>query len=76
MAKLTADVIGGLQPEQRTDLDGQTVLVVGNRGEGGDFSARLFQVLDVERQPWAVRRLGMNMAKLKPWYNVVKPART
>jgi hypothetical protein len=32
-----ADVIGGLRPEQRTSLDGQTVLVVGNRGEGETF---------------------------------------
>lgn len=34
---LGADVIGGLRPEQRTALDGQTVLVVGNRGEGETF---------------------------------------
>jgi hypothetical protein len=32
-----ADVISGLRPEQRTSLDGQTVLVVGNRGEGETF---------------------------------------
>ena len=32
-----ADVIGALQPEQRTALRGQTVLVVGNRGEGETF---------------------------------------
>jgi len=32
-----ADVVGGLRPEQRTALDGQTVLVVGNRGEGETF---------------------------------------
>jgi hypothetical protein len=31
------DVIGGLDPEQRISLDGQTVLVVGNRGEGETF---------------------------------------
>jgi hypothetical protein len=31
------DVIAGLPPEQRTSLDGQTVLVVGNRGEGETF---------------------------------------
>jgi hypothetical protein len=34
---LAADVIGGLRPEQRGALDGQTVLVVGNRGEGETF---------------------------------------
>ncbi len=31
------DVIGALKPEQRTALKGQTVLVVGNRGEGETF---------------------------------------
>jgi hypothetical protein len=31
------DVVGGLRPEQRAALDGQTVLVVGNRGEGETF---------------------------------------
>jgi hypothetical protein len=31
------DVLGGLRPEQRTSLEGQTVLVVGNRGEGETF---------------------------------------
>jgi hypothetical protein len=34
---VTADVIGGMRPEQRSTLDGQTVLVVGNRGEGETF---------------------------------------
>jgi hypothetical protein len=34
---LTAGVVGGLRPEQRTALGGQTVLVVGNRGEGETF---------------------------------------
>ncbi len=34
---VATDVVGGLQPEQRTALDGQTVLVVGNRGEGETF---------------------------------------
>ena len=34
---VAADVVGGLRPEQRTALDGQTVLVVGNRGEGETF---------------------------------------
>jgi hypothetical protein len=31
------DVIAGLRHERRTSLDGQTVLVVGNRGEGETF---------------------------------------
>jgi hypothetical protein len=31
------EVIGGLGPDQRTSLDGQTVLAVGNRGEGETF---------------------------------------
>jgi hypothetical protein len=31
------DVVGGLRPEQRIILEGQTVLVVGNRGEGETF---------------------------------------
>lgn len=31
------DVIGGMKPEQRSALDGQTVVVVGNRGEGETF---------------------------------------
>lgn len=34
---VATDVVGGLRPEQRTALDGQTVLVVGNRGEGETF---------------------------------------
>jgi hypothetical protein len=34
---IATDVVGGLRPEQRTALDGQTVLVVGNRGEGETF---------------------------------------
>lgn len=34
---VAADVLAGLRPEQRTSLDGQTVLVVGNRGEGETF---------------------------------------
>jgi hypothetical protein len=34
---MATEVIGGLRPEQRADLDGQTVLVVGNRGEGETF---------------------------------------
>jgi hypothetical protein len=33
VAKLTEDVIGGI----RSGLDGQTILVVGNRGEGENF---------------------------------------
>jgi len=37
VAKLTEDVLGGLRPEQRAGLGGQTVLVVGNRGEGETF---------------------------------------
>lgn len=32
-----ADVVGGLRPEQRIGSGGQTVLVVGNRGEGETF---------------------------------------
>jgi hypothetical protein len=42
------DVIGGLRPEERTGLDGQTVLVVGNRGEGETFPWGYFKfwVLD------------------------------
>jgi hypothetical protein len=31
------DVVGGLRPEQRITLEGQTVLAVGNRGEGETF---------------------------------------
>jgi hypothetical protein len=38
-----ADVIGGLRPEQRAALDGQTVLVVGNRGEGDTFPWHYFK---------------------------------
>src|SRR5260370_37969499 len=37
------DVVGSLKPEQRTSLDGQTVLVVGNRGEGETFPWGYFQ---------------------------------
>jgi hypothetical protein len=37
VSTLTADVLAGLLPEQRALLGGQTVLVVGNRGEGERF---------------------------------------
>jgi hypothetical protein len=37
VSALAADVVGGLRPEQRAALGGQTVLVVGNRGEGETF---------------------------------------
>src|SRR5436305_1960420 len=37
VSALGTDVLGGLRPEQRGALDGQTVLVVGNRGEGETF---------------------------------------
>jgi hypothetical protein len=34
---VVTDVVHGLRPDQRTAIDGQTVLVVGNRGEGETF---------------------------------------
>jgi hypothetical protein len=34
---VAADVVGGMPPEQRTAIGGQTVLAVGNRGEGETF---------------------------------------
>jgi hypothetical protein len=37
VSALAAEVVGGLRPEERTALGGQTVLVVGNRGEGETF---------------------------------------
>lgn len=37
VAKLTEDVIGGMNSEQWTGLSGKTILVVGNRGEGETF---------------------------------------
>ena len=37
VSHLAEDVIGGLRPEERTALGGQTVLAVGNRGEGETF---------------------------------------
>jgi hypothetical protein len=37
VAKLTKDVIGGIPLDQLVALDGQTVLIVGNRGEGETF---------------------------------------
>jgi hypothetical protein len=37
VSNLGTDVVGGLRPEQRAALGGQTVLVVGNRGEGETF---------------------------------------
>jgi len=48
VAAVGADVVGGMQPEQRTALRGQTVLVVGNRGEGETFPWGYFKfwVLD------------------------------
>jgi hypothetical protein len=38
-----ADVLGGFRPEQRAALGGQTVLAVGNRGEGGTFPHGYFK---------------------------------
>jgi hypothetical protein len=37
IGKLTEDVVGGMTPEERTGLRGETVVVVGNRGEGETF---------------------------------------
>ncbi len=37
VSDIGADVIGGLQPQHRTAIRGQTVLAVGNRGEGETF---------------------------------------
>jgi hypothetical protein len=37
VARLTEDVIGGMSSDQWTGLEGQTILVVGNRGEGESF---------------------------------------
>jgi hypothetical protein len=37
VSTLTNEVLAGLRPEQRTAIEGQTVLVVGNRGEGQTF---------------------------------------
>lgn len=37
IAAIERDLIGGLRPEQRMHLEGQTVMVVGNRGEGETF---------------------------------------
>ncbi len=44
-----ADVISGMRPEDRTALQGQTVLVIGNRGEGETFPWGYFKfwMLDV-----------------------------
>jgi hypothetical protein len=43
VARVTEDVIGGLQPAERAALGGQTVLVVGNRGEGDTFPDGYFK---------------------------------
>lgn len=37
IARLTEDVIGGFGPKEREALNGQTVLIIGNRGEGESF---------------------------------------
>jgi hypothetical protein len=37
VGRLTDDVIGGVQPEERQALEGETVIAVGNRGEGETF---------------------------------------
>jgi hypothetical protein len=49
VTRLAEDVVGGLRPEERTTLGGQTVLVVGNRGEGETFPWGYFKfwMLDV-----------------------------
>jgi hypothetical protein len=43
VSNLGTDVVGGFRPDQRAALDGQTVLVVGNRGEGGTFPYGYFK---------------------------------
>lgn len=43
VSALGTDVIGGLSPEQRIALDGQTILAVGNRGEGETFPHGYFK---------------------------------
>ncbi|NLX99943.1 MAG: hypothetical protein GXY83_27915 [Rhodopirellula sp.] len=37
VSAISRDVIGGMKPEERSAIDGQTVVVVGNRGEGETF---------------------------------------
>lgn len=37
VSSVGVEVVGALRPEQRAALDGQTVLAVGNRGEGETF---------------------------------------
>ena len=37
VATLTDEIMGGMSPEDRTSVTGQTVLAIGNRGEGETF---------------------------------------
>lgn len=43
VANLTEDVIGGIGLDQLATLDGQTVLMIGNRGEGETFPHGYFK---------------------------------
>jgi len=47
------DVVGGMTPEQRSAVDGQTVVVVGNRGEGETFPWGYFKFWTLH-QPWTL----------------------
>ena len=44
VGKFQDDVIGSLTIEQRTALEGDTVIVMGSRGEGGTFPWGYFKV--------------------------------
>lgn len=37
IVKMAEDLIGGLTPQERTAIGGETVIVIGNRGEGETF---------------------------------------
>ncbi|MCE9567304.1 MAG: hypothetical protein K8U57_35330 [Planctomycetes bacterium] len=43
VSAVCGDVIGKLSPEQRTTIKGQTVMVLGNRGEGDTFPNGYFK---------------------------------
>jgi hypothetical protein len=37
VSTIAKDVVGGMSPQERSAIDGQTMVVIGNRGEGETF---------------------------------------
>ena len=76
--RLAQSVIGGWSIADRFAIGGETMLIVGNRGGAETFPYRYFRAwtLDTNTGRFFERSLTARvspMAKLKPWYDAVKP---